>query len=167
MTEQKKVSVIRGELTYADKVIEKMIGIALESVDGLLEVSGGFFANLKDKLVNSDKPTTGVNVEVGKNQVAVDLSIIAEYKKHLPTIYKDMKAIIESEVKAMTDLDVVEVNVEVVDIKTREQYEADSVSLQDKVTDAGSSAVGFTTAQVDKVSKGVKDFKSDKEPRVI
>ena len=36
----------------------------------------------------------------------------------------------------MTDLDVVEVNVEVVDIKTREQYEADSVSLQDKVTDA-------------------------------
>ena len=49
MTEQKKVSVIRGELTYADKVIEKMIGIALESVDGLLEVSGGFFANLKDK----------------------------------------------------------------------------------------------------------------------
>ncbi len=35
-----------------------------------------------------------------------------------------MKAIIESEVKAMTDLDVVEVNVEVVDIKTREQYEA-------------------------------------------
>lgn len=120
MTEQKKVSVIRGELTYADKVIEKMIGIALESVDGLLEVSGGFFANLKDKLVNSDQPTTGVNVEVGKKQVAVDLSIIAEYKKHLPTIYKDMKAIIESEVKAMTDLDVVEVNVEVVDIKTRE-----------------------------------------------
>jgi len=167
MTEQKKVSVIRGELTYADKVIEKMIGIALESVDGLLEVSGGFFANLKDKLVNSDKPTTGVNVEVGKKQVAVDLSIIAEYKKHLPTIYKDMKAIIESEVKAMTDLDVVEVNVEVVDIKTREQYEADSVSLKDKVTDAGSSAVGFTTAQVDKVSKGVKGFKSDKEPRVI
>ncbi|HFI0331608.1 TPA: Asp23/Gls24 family envelope stress response protein [Streptococcus suis] len=168
MTEQKKVSVIRGELTYADKVIEKMIGIALESVDGLLEVSGGFFANLKDKLVNSsDQPTTGVNVEVGKKQVAVDLSIIAEYKKHLPTIYKDMKAIIESEVKAMTDLDVVEVNVEVVDIKTCEQYEADSVSLQDKVTDAASSAVGFTTAQVDKASKGVEDFTSGKEPRVI
>ena len=27
MTEQKKVSVIRGELTYADKVIEKMIAL--------------------------------------------------------------------------------------------------------------------------------------------
>lgn len=167
MTEIKELSTIRGELTYADKVIEKMIGIALESVDGLLAVSGGFFANLKDKLVNSDEPTTGVNVEVGKKQVAVDLAIVAEYKKHLPTIYKDMKAIIESEVKAMTDLEVVEVNVEVVDIKTRAQFEADSVSLQDRVTDVASSAVGFTSNQVDKVTNGVDNLTSGKEPRVI
>ncbi|BCP60140.1 TPA: Asp23/Gls24 family envelope stress response protein [Streptococcus suis] len=167
MTEMKEFSGIRGELTYSDKVIEKMIGLALESVDGLLAVSGGFFANLKDKIVNSDEPTTGVHVEVGKKQVAVDLAIIAEYKKHLPTIYKEMKAIIESEVKAMTDLEVVEVNVEVVDIKTREQYEAESVSLQDKVADAASSAAGFTSAQVDKASKGVENLASRNEPRVI
>ncbi|MDG4478878.1 Asp23/Gls24 family envelope stress response protein [Streptococcus parasuis] len=167
MTEMKEFSGIRGELTYSDKVIEKMIGPALESVDGLLAVSGGFFANLKDKIVNSDEPTTGVHVEVGKKQVAVDLAIIAEYKKHLPTIYKEMKAIIESEVKAMTDLEVVEVNVEVVDIKTREQYEAESVSLQDKVADAASSAAGFTSAQVDKDSKGVENLASRNEPRVI
>ncbi|HEM3560013.1 TPA: Asp23/Gls24 family envelope stress response protein [Streptococcus suis] len=167
MTEMKEFSGIRGELTYSDKVIEKMIGLALESVDGLLAVSGGFFANLKDKIVNSDEPTTGIHVEVGKKQVAVDLAIIAEYKKHLPTIYKEMKAIIESEVKAMTDLEVVEVNVEVVDIKTREQYEAESVSLQDKVADAASSAVGFTSAQVNKASNGVENLASRNEPRVI
>lgn len=167
MTEMKEFSGIRGELTYSDKVIEKMIGLALESVDGLLAVSGGFFANLKDKIVNSDEPTTGVHVEVGKKQVAVDLAIIVEYKKHLPTIYKEMKAIIESEVKAMTDLEVVEVNVEVVDIKTREQYEAESVSLQDKVADAASSAVGFTSAQVNKASNGVENLASRNEPRVI
>lgn len=153
MTEMKEFSGIRGELTYSDKVIEKMIGLALESVDGLLAVSGGFFANLKDKIVNSDEPTTGVHVEVGKKQVAVDLAIIAEYKKHLPTIYKEMKAIIESEVKAMTDLEVVEVNVEVVDIKTREQYEAESVSLQDKVADAASSAADLHQLKLTKLQK--------------
>ena len=27
---------IRGELTYDDKVIEKIVGLALENVDGLL-----------------------------------------------------------------------------------------------------------------------------------
>ena len=42
---------IRGELTYEDKVIEKIVGLALENVDGLLGVNGGFLANLKDKLV--------------------------------------------------------------------------------------------------------------------
>ena len=33
----------------------------------------------------------------------------------------------------MTGLEVIEVNVNVVDIKTEEQHEEDSVSLQDKV----------------------------------
>lgn len=71
---------IRGELTYEDKVIEKIVGLALENVDGLLGVNGGFLANLKDKLVNTESVRDGVNVEVGKKQVAVDLDIVAEYQ---------------------------------------------------------------------------------------
>lgn len=38
---------IKSSLTYNDKVIEKIVGHALENVDGLLQVSGGFFSNLK------------------------------------------------------------------------------------------------------------------------
>ena len=38
------------------------------------------------------------------------------------------------EISNMTNLEVVEVNVDVVDIKTKEQHEADSVSLQDRAT---------------------------------
>lgn len=68
MTEQ-NTQVINGELTYADKVIEKIVGLALESVDGLLAVDGGFLANLKDKLVNTENVRSGVNVEVGKNRL--------------------------------------------------------------------------------------------------
>ncbi|QQV79645.1 Asp23/Gls24 family envelope stress response protein [Enterococcus faecalis] len=36
------VSIVKGELTFEDKVIQKIIGIALEEVDGLLTVDGGF-----------------------------------------------------------------------------------------------------------------------------
>ena len=72
---------IKGELTYEDKVIQKIIGLSLENVSGLLEIDGGFFANLKEKLVNSDNVTRGVNVEVGKTQVAVDLNVVVEYQK--------------------------------------------------------------------------------------
>ena len=62
-----------------------------------------------------------LNVEVGKEQVAVDLNVVAEYQKNVPTLYKEIKKVVAEEVSKMTDLEVVEVNVNVVDIKTKEQ----------------------------------------------
>ncbi|HEQ4674668.1 TPA: Asp23/Gls24 family envelope stress response protein [Streptococcus pyogenes] len=170
-TSKDLTSTIRGQLTYDDKVIEKIVGLALENVDGLLGVNGGFFANLKDKLVNTESVRDGVNVEVGKKQVAVDLDIVAEYQKHVPTIYDSIKSIVEEEVKRMTDLDVIEVNVKVVDIKTKEQFEAEKVSLQDKVSDMARSTSEFTSHQVENVKasvdNGVEKLQDQKaEPRV-
>ena len=55
----------------------------------------------------------------------------------------------------MTDLEVVEVNVNVVDIKTKEQHEADSVSLQDRVTDVAESTGEFASEQVEKAKSGI------------
>ena len=146
---------VRGELTYDDKVIQKIIGLSLEKVSGLLAVDGGFFSNIKDKLVNSDNVTHGVNVEVGKEQVAVDLNVVAEYQKNVPTLYKEIKKVVVEEVSKMTDLEVVEVNVNVVDIKTKEQHEADSVSLQDRVTDVAESTGGFASEQFEKAKSGI------------
>ena len=146
---------IKGELTYEDKVIQKIIGLSLENVSGLLEIDGGFFSNLKEKIVNSDDVTSGVNVEVGKTQVAVDLNIIAEYQKNVPALYSEIREIVSSEVAKMTDLEVVEINVNVVDIKTKEQHEADSVSLQDRVSDVAESTGEFASEQFEKVKSGL------------
>ena len=146
---------VRGELTYEDKVIQKIIGLSLDRVPGLLHVDGGFFSNLTEKLVNTNDVTHGVNVEVGKEQVAVDLNVIVEYRKNVPTLYKEIKDVIVSEVAKMTDLEVVEVNVNVVDIKTKEQHEADSVSLQDRVTDVAESTGEFASEQLSRVKSGI------------
>lgn len=157
-TEKKDVVVskdVRGELTYEDKVIQKIIGLSLDRVPGLLHVDGGFFSNLTEKLVNTNDVTHGVNVEVGKEQVAVDLNVIVEYRKNVPTLYKEIKEVIVSEVAKMTDLEVVEVNVNVVDIKTKEQHEADSVSLQDRVTDVAESTGEFASEQLSRVKSGI------------
>ena len=118
-------------------------------------MDGGFFSNLTEKLVNTNDVTHGVNVEVGKEQVAVDLKVIVEYRKNVPTLYKEIKDVIVSEVAKMTDLEVVEVNVNVVDIKTKEQYEEDSVSLQDRVTDVAESTGEFASEQLSKVKAGI------------
>ena len=146
---------VKGELTYEDKVIQKIIGLSLENISGLLEIDGGFFSNLKDKLVNSDNVTNGVNVEVGKSQVAVDLNVVVEYQKNVPDLYKQIKDVVVAEVSKMTELEVVEVNVNVIDIKTKEQYEADSVSLQDRVSDVAESTGEFASEQFEKVKSGI------------
>ncbi|HEM3678701.1 TPA: Asp23/Gls24 family envelope stress response protein [Streptococcus suis] len=129
-------TLIKGTVTYADQVIEKMVGHALQHVPGLLSISGGFFTDIKNKLINSSDVREGINVEVGSKQVATDLKIVVEYGKDIPEIVETMKSIIGTEVKKMTHLEVVEVNVEVVDIKTREEFEAESVTLQDRVVSA-------------------------------
>ena len=165
-----KKSELKGELTFDDKVIQKIIGISLETIPGLLTINGGFFSNLADKIVNNNDVTSGIDVEVGKKEVAVDLDIVAEYGVDISKIYEDIKRVIEKEVKHMTSLEVIEVNVNVVDIKTKEQYEEDSVTVQDKLSDATSEVSDFVSDQTDKVkkvsSKGASKVKEAAEPRV-
>ncbi|MCT3136854.1 alkaline shock response membrane anchor protein AmaP [Lactococcus lactis subsp. lactis] len=76
-----------------------------------------------------------------------------------------IKEVIRKEVAAMTELDVVEVNVTVTDIKTKEQQKDDDVSIQDRVTSAAQTTGKFTSEQVDKVKDKVEDS-TDKEARV-
>ena len=162
----KKVDEVKGELTYEDKVIQKIIGLSLEKVDGLLAVDGGFFSNLADKIVNTDNVANGVNVEVGKEQVAVDLNIIVEYKKNVPELYQEIKKVITNDISNITDLEVVEVNVNVVDIKTKEQHEADSVSLQDRVTNAVESTGEFASEKFEAAKTGISDGLSTAKEKV-
>jgi uncharacterized alkaline shock family protein YloU len=163
-------SSMNGELTYEDKVIQKIIGIALENVDGLLTVDGGFFSNIAEKLVNTDNLTAGIETEVGKKQVAVDMDVVVEYGKDIEKIYDEMKELIGKEVKNMTHLDVIEVNVNVVDIKTVEEYEKDSQTVQDKVTGAAKATGEFASKQTNKakhvVDKGTQRVRDNSEPRV-
>ena len=153
--EVKQTDAVKGELTYEDKVIQKIIGLSLEKVDGLLAVDGGFFSNLTDKIINTGHVANGVNVEVGKEQVAVDLNVVVEYQKNVPDLYKHIKEVVAEQVSKITDLEVVEVNVNVVDIKTKEQHEADSVSLQDRVTGVVESTGEFASEQFENVKTGL------------
>lgn len=161
---------MRGELNYEDKVVQKIIGIAIGQVDGLLSANGGFFSNVAGKLVNTDNVTAGIETEVGKKQVAVDMDVIVEYGKDIEKIFEEMQEIIGKEVKNMTHLEVIEVNANVVDIKTKEEFEKDQETVQDKVTDAAKKTGEFASNQTDKVKSaagsGAQKVKENTEPRV-
>lgn len=161
---------MRGELNYEDKVVQKIIGIAIEQVDGLLSANGGFFSNVAGKLVNTDNVTAGIETEVGKKQVAVDMDVIVEYGKDIEKIFEEMQEVIGKEVKNMTHLEVIEVNANVVDIKTKDEFEKDQETVQDKVTDAAKKTGEFASNQTDKVKSaagsGAQKVKENTEPRV-
>ena len=146
----------KGQLTFDDKVIQKIVGYAIENVSGLLGVDGGFVANIKNKIVNSDNPTDGINVEVGKEQVAVDLNIVMEFGHNAHDVYKELSTVVAKQIKEATSLTLVELNVEVIDIQTKSEFEKSQVTVQDRVPDAGKSVQDKATAGIDKV-KSVTD----------
>lgn len=158
---------VKGTLTYEDKVLQKIVGLCLDDIDGLLNVDGGFFANVADKLVNTDDVTSGVDVEVGKKQVAVDLNIVAEYGVAIPDLYDQIKHAVAKQVRELTGLEVIEVNVTVVDVKTKDEHERDSVSLQDKISDLGDKTKQVASKGADKtkdaVSTGVDKLTPDEK----
>lgn len=147
------VNNINSKVTYDNKVIEKIVGHALENVDGLLQASGGFFSNVKNKTVNSDSVTDGVNVEVGTEEVAVDLDVIVEYGKEIPKIAESIKQIVAENVNKMTKLKVIEVNVNVVDVRTKEEQAKAQVTVQDRVSNAASSTSAFVSEKTNQVKE--------------
>lgn len=155
---------ITGDLSFDDKVIQKIVGISLENTKGLLAIDGGLIANIKNKIVNSDNPTEGVDVEVGKEEVAVDLNIIAEYGCDINKLYTQIKETVAKEVKNMTGLTVVEVNVRVIDVQGKAEYEEGNVSLQDRASDLGDTVKQATSNGVQKIQETVTGDDSKDTP---
>lgn len=163
-----------GELTYDDKVIQKIVGLAVEKIDGLLTVDGGFFSNIAEKLVNTENVASGIETEVGKKQVAVDMDVVIEYGRDITEIANEIKRVIHEEVNKMTHLDVIEVNIHVVDIKSKNEYMEDSETVQDKVTQAAKTTGRFATKQTDKAKQAInrgtnkaqESLEDNREPRV-
>lgn len=112
-----------NKLTFEDQVIKKIAGIVANEIKGILSMSGGFMSGLTDRFRNSEDITKGVQAEVGEKQVALDLKVIVEYGKNVPTIFNETVTNVKKSVHEMTGLEVVEVNMHVEDVMTREEFE--------------------------------------------
>ncbi|WP_251049120.1 Asp23/Gls24 family envelope stress response protein [Microbacterium sp. ISL-103] len=107
-----------GETIIENGVVAKIAGIAAREVPGVYALGGGAaraVGAIRDAL-NSTDLTQGVSVEVGETQVAVDVTIVAEYPASLQKVADDVRAAISV---AMTDFvgkHAVEVNVTINDV---------------------------------------------------
>lgn len=122
-----------SKLSFADKVVAKISRIAVNRVDGILDMKASFFDSVSSVFQSSsEQDTSGVDVEVGEKEAKVNMQIILEYGKSAPRIFEQIKKVVKENVKEMTGLDVVTVNVDVVDVMTREEYRAKRSDSDDK-----------------------------------
>ena len=114
---------IKTKLTFDDQVVKKIAGIAVSEIPGILGLSGNAITNLTDKFTNGNNPTKGISAEVGTKQVAIDLDVIGEYGKNISQVFETATKKVADEVKNMTGLDVVEFNMNVDDVMSKDQYQ--------------------------------------------
>ncbi|ASR35504.1 alkaline-shock protein [Prauserella marina] len=114
-----------GKTTIASSVVQKVSGIAAGEVSGVYALGGGVsraFGAIRERIPGSGTVTTsGVSVEVGEKQAAVDLDLVVEYGARIVDVAKAVRRNVISTVEQITGLDVIEVNIAVNDIHVPEE----------------------------------------------
>jgi len=107
-----------GKTTIDDSVIAKIAGIAAREASGVYALGGGaarMVGAIRDALNTTDL-SQGISVEVGETQVAVDVTIVAEYPVSLQKVADDVRSSIYRAMEELVGMEVTEVNVTINDV---------------------------------------------------
>lgn len=117
-----------GTITYATEVIATIAGVAANEVEGIagMCVSGG----ITDMIGRNRNITKGVKVEVGSQEVAVDLFIIVEYGQPIQKVASDVQENVRKALESLTGMHVVRVDVHVQGVSFEKEKKANQNMLE-------------------------------------
>jgi uncharacterized alkaline shock family protein YloU len=117
-----------GKTVIADTVVAKIAGAAAREVEGVHELipvgATATLAGFAGRLARTDQRSTGVSVEVGTREAAVDLNMSVDYGVSIPQVAEAVRQNIMERVRGMTGLAVKEVNIHAADLYFPEQETA-------------------------------------------
>jgi uncharacterized alkaline shock family protein YloU len=112
-------------------VVQKIAGIAAQEVEKIQMGGGtgaavsGFLGSMTSAVTGNSgggpAPTTGVSVEVGQEEAAVDLTVAVEYGTPIPQTTEAVRRNVINRVENLTGLRVTEVNITVNDVQFPEE----------------------------------------------
>lgn len=123
----------RGTTTIGDAVVSRIAGIAAQEVEkvqmggGTAAAVGSFLGNVTGAVTGgnsaggSSSLASGVSVEVGEEEAAVDLTMAVEYGTPIPQTTEEVRRNVVNRVENLTGLRVAEVNITVNDVQFPEE----------------------------------------------
>ncbi|SEP43343.1 Asp23/Gls24 family envelope stress response protein [Amycolatopsis saalfeldensis] len=109
-----------GRTTISSLVVQKVAGLAAREVPGVHALGSGVsraFGALRERIPGSGTTSTsGVSVEVGEKQTAIDLDLVVEYGARIVDVARAVRRNVITAVEEITALEVIEVNIAVNDV---------------------------------------------------
>jgi uncharacterized alkaline shock family protein YloU len=120
----------QGKTTIAAGVVQKIAGLAAREIEGVHAMGGGVsrtFGAIRERIPGGGtSSTSGVQVEVGEKQAAVDLDMIVEYGVPIMDLARAVRRNVIHAVERMTGLSVIEVNIAIDDVHLPSEDEGES-----------------------------------------
>ncbi|NLY44541.1 MAG: Asp23/Gls24 family envelope stress response protein [Tissierella sp.] len=101
-----------GNVKISDDVVAIIAGVASTEIPGVTSMSGGITGGFSEML-GMKNLSKGVKVELKDSDVAIDVFITVEYGKNISEIGRNVQQNVKNSVETMTELNVVEVNVNI------------------------------------------------------
>ncbi len=132
----------RGATTISDTVVSTIAGMAAREVEGV-HMGGGASrtaGGVLGSLTGSESKTSGISVEVGRTETAIDLKMGIEYNKNILQTVEEVRRRIADRVQSMTGLRIKELNATITDITFPEKEERRRIGSRSATRERDASA---------------------------
>lgn len=112
------IETTHGKTVIDETVVAKIAGIATRETSGVYALGGGaarMVGAIRDAIDQTDLGQ-GISVEVGETQVAVDVSIVADYPVALQKVGDDVRKAVIGAISTLVGMEVTEVNIMINDV---------------------------------------------------